>query len=137
MFAWLFSVAVLFSAPTQGYAQQPHNSTGTPSKSQTSIPTATPLPPPTIAPTPTLLSPTIFSYVEARDQIMINLYQRISPSVYTSPIGRGVWIGLPGLCRNKAVGQALSGMWTGISSRIIMLWRGGVKVTQRRQKGKK
>jgi len=81
MFAWLFSVAVLFSAPTQGYAQQPHNSTGTPSKSQTSIPTATPLPAPTIAPTPTLLSSTIFSYVEARDQIMINLYQRISPSV--------------------------------------------------------
>jgi S1-C subfamily serine protease len=35
----------------------------------------------TTAPTPTFLPDTVLSYVEARDQIMENLYQRISPSV--------------------------------------------------------
>ncbi len=35
----------------------------------------------TTAPTPTLLPDAVLSYVEARDQLMINLYQRISPSV--------------------------------------------------------
>jgi S1-C subfamily serine protease len=36
---------------------------------------------PTLAPTPTLLPESVLSYVEARDQIMANLYERLSPSV--------------------------------------------------------
>jgi S1-C subfamily serine protease len=36
---------------------------------------------PTAAPTPTLPSSTVFSQVEALDQVIINLYQRVSPSV--------------------------------------------------------
>ncbi len=78
LFLCVFASLTLFSLPLEGHAQQPHNNTGTPVKASSITPT---VPPPTIAPTPTLLSPTIFSYVEARDQIMINLYQRISPSV--------------------------------------------------------
>lgn len=78
MFVCVFVAITLFMLPLEGHAQQPHNNTGTPVKASSTTPT---VPPPTIAPTPTLLSPTIFSYVEARDQIMINLYQRISPSV--------------------------------------------------------
>src|SRR5512142_1535840 len=36
---------------------------------------------PTAAPTPTLPSDAVYAQVEALDQVMINLYQRVSPSV--------------------------------------------------------
>jgi S1-C subfamily serine protease len=80
LFLLLFMAALLFAVPLQGRAQQPHGGDGTPTRPANAS-TVTPAPIATIAPTPTLLPQDIFSYVEARDQIMINLYQRISPSV--------------------------------------------------------